>query len=53
LQSIEAGANYTFTGKAPFTVLTAGLGNLSIYFQGRPVRPNNEQAKTIKLEEAK
>ncbi len=53
LQSIEAGANHTFTGKAPFTVLTAGLGNLSIYFQGRPVRPSNDQAKTIKLEEAK
>jgi transcriptional regulator with XRE-family HTH domain len=52
-QSIEAGANHTFTGKAPFTVLTAGLGNLSIYFQGRPVRPSNDQAKTIKLEEAK
>lgn len=53
LQTIEAGANHTFTGKAPFTVLTAGLGNLSVYFQGRPVRPNNEQAKTIKLEEIK
>lgn len=52
LQSIEAGANHTFTGKAPFTVLSAGLGNLNIYFQGRPVRPSNDQAKTIKLEEA-
>lgn len=53
LQTIEAGSNHTFGGKAPFTVLSNGLGSLSIYFQGRPVRPANEQARTIRLEEVK
>ncbi len=53
LQTIEAGGNHTFGGKAPFTVLSNGLGSLSIYFQGRPVRPANEQARTIRLEEVK
>ena len=51
LQTIEAGGNHTFGGKAPFTVLSNGLASLSIYFQGRPVRPANEQARTIRLEE--
>ena len=53
LQTIEAGGNHTFGGKAPFTVLSNGFGSLSIYFQGRPVRPANEQARTIRLEEVK
>ena len=53
LQTIEAGSNHTFGGKAPFTVLSNGLGSLNIYFQGRPVRPTNEQARTIRLEEVK
>lgn len=51
--SLDAGASHTFTGKAPFTVLSSGLNNLSMFFQGRPVRYSNEQARSIRLEEGK
>jgi cytoskeleton protein RodZ len=52
MQSIEPGAGHTFGGKAPFTVLTNGLSQASVYFQGRPVRPLNEQVRTIRVKEA-
>jgi transcriptional regulator with XRE-family HTH domain len=52
MQSIEPGAGHTFGGKAPFTVLTNGLSQASVYFQGRPVRPINEQARTMRVKEA-
>ncbi|MFM2033594.1 MAG: hypothetical protein RJA32_229, partial [Pseudomonadota bacterium] len=52
MQSIEPGAGHTFGGKAPFTVLTNGLSQASVYFQGRPVRPLNEQVRTVRVKEA-
>ncbi len=52
MQSIEPGAGHTFGGKAPFTVLTNGLSQTSVFFQGRPVRPINEQARTMRVKEA-
>ena len=52
MQSIEPGTGHTFGGKAPFTVLTNGLSQASVYFQGRPVRPINEQARTMRVKEA-
>ena len=51
MQTIDAGANHTFTGKAPFTVLTNGLSQVNVYFQGRPVKPASEQVKTLSLQE--
>jgi transcriptional regulator with XRE-family HTH domain len=51
MQSIEAGAGYTFGGKAPFTILTNGLSQTSVYFQGKRVRPLNEQARTMRIKE--
>jgi transcriptional regulator with XRE-family HTH domain len=51
MQSIEAGAGYTFGGKAPFTILTNGLSQTSVYFQGKRVRPINEQARTMRIKE--
>ena len=51
MQSIEAGAGYTFGGKAPFTILTNGLSQASVYFQGKRVRPINEQARTMRIKE--
>ena len=51
MQSIDAGAGHTFGGKAPFTVLTNGLSQATVYFQGRPVKVSNDQAKTIRLKE--
>jgi hypothetical protein len=52
MQSIEPGPGHTFGGKAPFTVLTNGLSQTSVFFQGRPVRPINEQARTMRVKEA-
>jgi transcriptional regulator with XRE-family HTH domain len=52
-QSLDVGASYTFMGKAPFTLLTNNLAQLSIYFQGRPVRVQGDQAHSIKLQEVK
>lgn len=52
MQSIEPGSGHTFGGKAPFTILTNGLSQTSIFFQGRPVRPINEQARTMRVKEA-
>jgi DNA-binding XRE family transcriptional regulator len=52
-QTIEAGSNYTFTGKAPFTVLSNGFQQLSVFYQGRPVRPSNTKVRSLRLIEAK
>jgi hypothetical protein len=53
VQSLDAGGSHTFTGRAPFTVLSSGLNNLNMFFQGRPVRLSNEQARSVRLEEGK
>ena len=52
MQSIDAGAGHTFGGKAPFTILTNGLSQTSVYFQGKLVRPMSEQARTMRVKEA-
>jgi DNA-binding XRE family transcriptional regulator len=52
MQSIEPGAGHTFGGKAPFTILTNGLSQASIFFQGRIVRPMNDQSRTMRVKEA-
>jgi transcriptional regulator with XRE-family HTH domain len=52
MQSIEPGAGHTFGGKAPFTILTNGLSQTSVFFQGKIVRPINEQARTMRVKEA-
>jgi len=51
VMSLDVGGSHTFTGKAPFTVLSSGLSNLIMFFQGRPVRYSNDQARSIRLEE--
>ena len=52
MQSIDTGAGHTFGGKAPFTILTNGLSQTSVYFQGKLVRPMSEQARTMRVKEA-
>jgi transcriptional regulator with XRE-family HTH domain len=52
MQSIDAGAGHTFGGKAPFTILTNGLSQTAVFFQGKLVRPVNEQARTMRVKEA-
>ena len=51
MQTLEAGAAHTFPGRAPFTVLTQGLAQVQVYYQGRPVRAG-EQTRTVRLVEA-
>ena len=52
-KTLDAGTSYSFYGTPPFKLLTAGLAQTEIYFQGMRVRPANPEAKTLILEEAK
>ncbi|QWE17144.1 RodZ family helix-turn-helix domain-containing protein [Polynucleobacter sp. AP-Nino-20-G2] len=51
-KSVEAGVGVSFYGKPPFKVLTAGLAQLDIYFQGSRVNSLNTNRKTVVLEAA-
>ena len=51
MQSIDAGAGHTFGGKSPFTILTNGFSQIAVYFQGKRIRPLNEQARTMRVKE--
>ena len=50
-KSLEAGGSYSFYGKAPFVVMTSGLGQTHLFFQGYKVKIDNPNSKTIILEE--
>lgn len=47
---IEPGLGSSFYGKPPFKVLTSGLNQVDIYFQGAKVRLSNLNTKTLILE---
>jgi transcriptional regulator with XRE-family HTH domain len=47
---IEPGVGASFYGKPPFKVLTAGLNQVDIFFQGAKVRLSNLNTKTLILE---
>jgi len=47
---LEPGVGASFYGKPPFKVLTAGLSQVDIYFQGAKVRLSNLNTKTLILE---
>ncbi len=47
---IEPGVGASFYGNPPFKILSSGLAQLDIYFQGAKVRPANLDGKTIVLE---
>jgi transcriptional regulator with XRE-family HTH domain len=49
---LEPGAGTSFYGKPPFKVLTAGLSQVDIFFQGAKVRQSNPNTKTLILEAA-
>jgi len=49
---VEPGVGASFYGKPPFKVLTGGLAQADIFFQGAKVRLTNPNYKTIVLEAA-
>lgn len=52
LQTIEAGANFNFTGKPPLTLYGADLSEVAAFYQGKPVRLVKTQV-AVKLVEVK
>ena len=51
-KQLEPGVGVSVYGKSPLKVLTTGLDQLELYFQGAKVRPANPNLKTIVLESA-
>jgi len=49
---IEPGVGASFYGKPPFKVLTGGLAQVDVFFQGAKVRLTNLNYKTLVLESA-
>jgi len=49
---LEPGVGASVYGKPPFKVLTGGLNQLDLYYQGAKVRTGNTSSKTIILEPA-
>jgi hypothetical protein len=47
---IEPGTGASFYGKPPFKVLTGGIAQADIFFQGAKVRLTNPSVKTVVLE---
>jgi hypothetical protein len=51
-KQLEPGVGVSVYGKAPLKVLTSGLDQVDLYFQGAKVRPASLASKTIILEGA-
>ena len=51
-KQLEPGVGVSVYGKAPLKVLTAGLDQVDLFYQGAKVRPSNPNGKTIVLESA-
>lgn len=51
-KQLEPGVGVSVYGKAPLKVLTSGLDQVDLYFQGAKVRPASLSGKTIILEAA-
>ncbi|MBU3577757.1 RodZ family helix-turn-helix domain-containing protein [Polynucleobacter sp. UK-Kesae-W10] len=51
-KTLEPGVGVSVYGKPPLKVLTSGLNQVDIYYQGAKVRLGNTTAKTINLEPA-
>lgn len=51
-KTVEPGMGASFYGKPPFKVLTGGLAQADVFFQGAKVRLTNSNYKTLVLEAA-
>jgi len=49
-KTLEPGVGVNIYGKPPFKILTSGLNQVDLYFQGTKVRTGNAGGKTIILE---
>jgi len=49
-KTLEPGVGVSIFGKPPFKVLTSGLNQVDLYYQGGKVRPSNPSGKSIVLE---
>ena len=50
-KSLDVNGSHSFFGKAPFVLMTSGLAQADIFFQGYKVRVEDQNAKSITLEE--
>lgn len=50
-RSLEANGSHSFFGKAPFVLMTPGLAQADIFFQGYKVRIEDPNANSVILEE--
>ena len=48
-RSLDSGASASFYGKPPFKVMTGGLSQVDLFFQGWKVKPSNPNDKAIEL----
>ena len=48
-RSLESGTSASFYGKPPFKVMTGGLSQVDLFYQGWKVRPTNPNEKIIEL----
>lgn len=51
-KTLEPGVGVSVYGRPPLKVLTGGLNQLDMYYQGAKVRIGNTSNKTINLEQA-
>ena len=48
---LEVNGSHSFYGKAPFVLMTSGLAQADIFFQGYRVRLEDQNANSVVLEE--
>ena len=50
-RALDVNGSHSFFGKAPFVLMTSGISQADIFFQGFKVRINDQNANSIVLEE--
>ena len=50
-RALDVNGSHSFFGKAPFVLMTSGISQADIFFQGFKVRINDQNANSIMLEE--
>jgi hypothetical protein len=50
-RALDVNGSHSFFGKAPFVLMTSGISQADIFFQGYKVRIDDQNANSIMLEE--